>query len=188
MDMGSAAPTAVFPSPADTPVRPRIVTLTFLAVAAAAFLIGIAIATTMRDASTGVVVASQRAAPSGGTIRFDGGELRIPAGALASPTRIVIRRTVVPDRVQVRPPRGPVQIFQPRELVAYIFEPADVDFLRPVTLMFRLRDQSGGGTAFARVGEATLLLGGVVDDERRTLSVEISDFRFTRGQPIGADR
>jgi hypothetical protein len=54
--------------------------------------------------------------------------------------------------------------------------------------MFRLRDQSGGGTAFARVGEATLLLGGEVDYERRTLSVEISDFRFTRGQPIGADR
>ena len=156
--------------------------LTFLAVAAAAFLAGIAIATTMGEGDPGgVTLAAQRVGPGGGTVRFDGGELRLPPGALASSVRIVVRRTVVPQRVQVRPPNGPVRIFQPRELAAYVFQPQELEFLRPVTLIFRLREE-GGATAFARVGEATILLGGEVDPERRTLAVEISDFRFTRGR------
>jgi hypothetical protein len=38
------------------------------------------------------------------------------------------------------------------------------------------------------VGDATLLLGGEVDRERGTVAVEVSNFRFNRGQPIEADR
>lgn len=187
MDMGTPAPTTVLPPPEDSSPRSSIVALTFLAVAAAAFLVGIAVASTVREPPPGVVAASQRAGPSGATVRFDGGEIRIPPGALGTPTRIVVRRTVVSRRVRVRPPNGTVRVYDPGELVAYIFEPRELTFLRPVTLIYRLRTDSGGGVAFARVGEATLLLGGQYDTERNTLSVEISDFRFTRGQPIGAD-
>lgn len=187
MDMGSSAPTTVLPSADDSSPRSSIVSLTFLAVAAAAFLIGIAIASTVRETPPGAVTASQRAGPSGATIRFDGGEIRIPPGALSTPTRIVVRRTVVSRRVRVRPPNGTVRIYDPGELVAYIFEPRDLTFLRPATLIYRLRTDAGGGVAFARVGSATLLLGGDYDAERGTLSFDVSDFRFTRGQPIGAD-
>ncbi len=184
--MGTSAPTTVLP-PADDSPRSSVVALTFLAVAAAAFLIGIAVASTVRDNPTGTVIASRRAGPSGATIRFDGGEIRVPPGALGAPTRVVVRRTVVTRRVRVRPPNGTVRVYNPGELVAYIFEPRDLTFLRPVTLIYRLRTEAGGGVAFARVGNATLLLGGDYDAERGTFSIEISDFRFTRGQPIGAD-
>lgn len=162
--------------------------LTFLAVAAGAFLIGIAAAAFVRDDPPGVVVASQRAGPAGATVRFQGGEVRIPAGALAGSTRIVVRRTVVAERVRVRPPGGVFQVYNPGELVAYVFEPAALDFLRPVTLIFRLDERDGDAAAFARVGGATLLLGGKVDIQRGTLAVEVSNFRFNSGQPIEADR
>lgn len=187
MDMGPAAPTTVLPSDDDSSPRSSIVALTFLAVAAAAFLVGIAVASTVRENPPGVVVVSQRAGPSGATIRFAGGEIRVPPGALGAPTRIVVRRTVVTRRVRVRPPSGSVRVYDPGELVAYIFEPRNITFLRPVTLIYRLRTDAGGGVAFARLGNATLLLSGDYDSERGTLSVAISDFRFTRGQPIGAD-
>jgi hypothetical protein len=188
IDMGTSAPTAVLPSTTDRRSRSRIVGLTFLVVAAAAFLLGIAIASTVHETPPGVVVASQNAGPSGATIRFDGGEIRVPAGAVSSPTRIVVRRTVIAERVQVRPPTGPVRTFAPRELVAYVFEPKDVTFLRPVTLIFRLHEAPGGATAFARVGDTTVLLGGTVDADRETLIIEASDFRFTQSRPVGADR
>ena len=186
VDMGTPAPTTVLPPPSAS-TRSSVVALAFLAVAAAAFLIGIAIASTIRTTPTGIVVASQRAGPGGATVRFDGGEIRIPPGALGAPTRIVVRRTVVTERVRVRPPNGSVRVYNPRELVAYVFEPRNIEFLRPITLIFRIKDEAGGATSFARVGNATLLLGGEYDPDRRTLAVEASDFRFTRGQPVGAE-
>ena len=180
--------TIVFPAVDDHAPRPTILGLTFLAVAAGAFLIGIVLASTIRDAPPGTVLASDSIGPSGGTVRFSGGEIRIPQGAVGSPTRVVVRRTVVAERVQVRPPGRPVQVFDPGELVAYVFEPDDVEFLRPVTLVFRLRDDAGEATAFARVGDATLLLSGGIDTDRGIVAVVVSDFRFNRGQPIGTGR
>lgn len=182
------APTVAIPPAAEGPSRSSVLGLTFLAVAAGAFLIGIAAAALVRDEPAGLVAASQRAGPAGATIRFQGGEVRIPSGALANTTRIVVRRTVVAERVRVRPPGGTFQIYNPGELVAYVFEPAELDFLRPVTLIFRLSERDGDAATFARVGDATLLLGGKVDRARGTVAVEVSDFRFNRGQPIEADR
>lgn len=167
--------------------RPAVVALTFLFVAAAAFLVGITAASAIKEEPPGTVLASQRVGPSGGTVRFSGGELRFPAGAVASSTQITVRRTVVNQRVQVRPPGRRVRIFDPGELVSYIFEPRDADFLRPVTLVFRLRETEGDATAFARVGDAMLFLsGGGIDTERGVVAVEVSDFRFDRGRPIEA--
>lgn len=167
--------------------RPAVVALTFLVVAAAAFLIGITAASAVKEEPPGTVLASQSIGPSGGTVRFSGGEIRFPSGAVASPTEITVRRTLVNQRVQVRPPGRRVQVFDRGELVAYIFEPRDADFLRPVTLVFRLRDTEGDATAFARVGGATLFLsGGGIDTERGVVAVEVSDFRFNRGRPVEA--
>lgn len=181
-------PTVALPAVGDPSPRAKILALTFLAVAAGAFLIGIAVASTIRDARPGTVIATERIGPSGGTVRFSGGEIRVPAGALGTATEITVRRTVVAERIQVRPPGRPVQVFDPGKLVAYVFEPSDVDFLRPVTLVFRLRDEAGDATAFARVGDSTLLLSGGIDTDRGVVAVEASDFRFNQGQPIGAAR
>jgi hypothetical protein len=182
-------PTASIPTVEERQTRPAVVALTFLVVAAAAFLAGITAASTIKEDPPGAILASQRVGPSGATVRFSGGEIRVPAGAVASSANITVRRTVVGQRVQVRPPGRRVQIFDPGELVAYVFEPEDADFLRPVTLVFRLRDTAGDATAFARVGNATLFLsGGGIDTERGVVAVEVSDFRFDRGRPVEAGR
>jgi hypothetical protein len=198
MEIGT--PASETPTPASTVIlptgqatrdgvqRPSLLALTFLAVAAAAFLVGIAIASALPTKPVGALLASERAGPAGATIRFDGGELRIPAGALEAPTRIAVRQTVVPERVQVRPPGGLVQVFDPGELVAFVFEPSDVRFQRPATLILRLRDRSGGAATFVRAGGTTLLLTGAVDADRGTVSVQISDFRFNHGRRIGGSR
>ncbi len=186
----TSAPTAAIPVIEERETtRPAVVALTFLVVAAGAFLAGIAAASTIKEEPPGTVLASQRIGPSGGTVRFSGGEIRLPSGAVTSPTEITVRRTRVNQRVQVRPPGRRVQVFERGELFAYIFEPIDADFLRPVTLVFRLRDTAGDATAFARVGDATLFLsGGGIDTERGVVAVEVSDFRFNRGRPVEAGR
>lgn len=185
----TSAPTTAIPVIEERRARPAIVALTFLVVAAAAFLVGIAAASAIKEKPPGTVLASERIGPSGGTVRFSGGEIRVPSGAVGSPTDITVRRTRVNQRVQVRPPGRRVLVFERGELFAYVFEPTDADFLRPVTLVFRLRDTAGDATAFARVGDATLFLsGGGIDTERGVVAVEVSDFRFNRGRPVEAGR
>lgn len=168
--------------------RSSVLALTFLVVAAGAFLIGIAAAALSRADPEGAIVASQRVGQAGGTVRFQGGEIRIPSGALSTPQRIVVRRTVVDDRVRVRPPGRAFQVYDPGELVAYVFEPADLEFIRPVTILFRLGARDGDAATFARVRETTLLLGGEVDAARRTVTVQVPNFRFDRGLPVEDNR
>lgn len=181
------APTVAISSPEHPSARSSVVALTFLVVAAATFLAGIAVAALSTREPAGTVLASQRVGPAGGTVRFQGGEIRVPAGSLGNAVRIVVRRTVVDDRVRVRPPGRGFRIYDPGELVAYVFEPADLEFLRPVTLMFRLGARDGDAATFARVRGTTLLLGGEVDPERRTVAIQVRDFRFVRGQPVDSD-
>jgi hypothetical protein len=187
-EVGTHASTVVLAPAEDRSPRPKIIALTFLAVAAGAFLIGIVVASTIRESPPGTLLASEQVGPSGGAVRFSGGEIRVPPGALGSPKRLVVRRTVVAERIQVRLPGRPVQVFDPGELVAYIFEPRELEFLRPVTIVFRLRSEAGDATAFARVGTATLLLSGGIDTTRGIVAVEVSDFSFDSGQPVGAGR
>lgn len=165
--------------------RPGVVALAFLAVAAAFFLIGIAIASAMREGPEGTVVASERVGPAGATIRFEAGELRVPSGAVAAPTQIVIRRSTVAEQIRVRPPGRPVLVFESRELVAYTFEPLDVTFRRPVVIMFRPAKPTSNAAVFARLEDTTLLLSDQVDPDRGTVTIEVRDFRFDRGQPAG---
>ena len=171
----------------ESAARSSVLALTFLVVAAGAFLIGIAVASLSRAKPEGAIVASQRVGQAGATVRFQGGELRIPSGALGKPERIVVRRTVVDDRVRVRPPGRAFQVYDPGELVAYVFEPSDLEFIRPVTILFRLGARDGDAATFARVRGTTLLLGGEVDAERGTVAVQVSNFRFDRGLPVEAD-
>jgi hypothetical protein len=164
-------------------VRPTYLALLFCAVAAAGFLIGIAVAAASRPEAPaiGVVDAEQIVGPSGGTIRFADGQVEIPPDALAQPTRIVVRRSSFTDRVRVLPPAGSPEVFEPGGLSAYSFEPANVVFHRPVQIVFRLPAGDRNGTAFARSGNDIVILGGTVDPDRETVTIAVRDLRFAKG-------
>ena len=173
-------PTVTFD--AHTHVRPGYLALVFCAVAAAGFLIGIGVAAASRPkpATPGDVNVQQVIGPSGGTIRFDDGQLQIPQDALAQPTRIVIRRSSFTDRIRVLPPAGSPEVFDPGGLAAYAFEPTNVVFHRRVQIVFRLPAGDRNGTAFARSGSDIVILGGTVDPDRETVTISVDDFRFGR--------
>jgi hypothetical protein len=175
-------PAVTTPLPVTAPTRPAGMNLglIFLAVAAGAFLIGIAVASSMRTTpARGGVVASRHVGPSGATLRFPGGELRIPRGALASPTDISVRRQVFPNRVGVRLPAGATTgVIDSGRLVAYTFEPRDLGFRKPVSIVFRLSGDARNGTIFAAQGTRTTVLGGDVDPDRGTVTLEVRSFRF----------
>ncbi len=162
--------------------RPGYLALVFCAVAAAGFLVGIGVAAGFRPTprTPGDINAQQIVGPSGGTIRFDDGQLEIPQDALAQPTHIVIRRSSFTDRVRVLPPAGSPEVFDPGGLAAYTFGPTSVDFHRPVQIVFRLPAGDRNGTAFARNGSDIVILGGSVDADRETVTIAVNDFRFDR--------
>jgi len=161
-------------------VRPAYLALVFCAVAAAGFLIGIAVAAGSRPSPPpiGDVAAQATIGPSGGTIRFDDGQLEIPPDALAQPMHIVIRRSTFTDRVRVLPPAGSPEVFDPGGLYAYSFGPSSVVFNRPAQIVFRLPAGARNGTAFARNGNDIVILGGSVDPDRETVTVTIHDLHF----------
>ena len=161
-------------------LRPGYLALVFCAVAAAGFLIGIAVAAASRPKppQIGAITMQQTIGPTGGTVRFENGQIEIPVGALAQPTRIVIRRSSFTDRVRVMPAGGSPEVFDPGGLTAYSFGPAAVSFRRTVQIVFRLAAGSRNGTAFARTGNDIVILGGAIDPDRQTVTVTVHDFRF----------
>jgi len=171
--------TVTFDAPR-THLRPTYLALVFCVVAAAGFLIGIALAAGSRPKPppVGTVAVQQVVGPSGGTIRFDDGQIEIPAGALAQPTRIVIRRSTFADRVRVLPPAGTPEVFDPGGLYAYTFGPNTVVFNRVVHIVFRLPAGARNGTAFARNANDIVILGGSVDPDRETVTIAVHDLHF----------
>jgi hypothetical protein len=173
-----AAPTDEFSKPPESPPgRPVYLALIFCAVAAGAFLIGIGLATATRTTSDESTVAAQTVGPAGGTVRFEGGELRVPEGAVSEPTRFVVRRSLVRDRVRVRADADPI-VVEPGRLIAYSFAPVDITFTKKVRITFRLPSGARNGSAFARTGNEIVLLAGTIDQARETATVEVRDFKF----------
>lgn len=168
------------------PVRPdgrdaSRLALTAIAVAAACFLVGIGTASVTRPSDADPELAAQDVGPSGATVRFEGGEVRIPDGALAELIRVSIHRSVVERRVSIDAGEGEV-VYQANRLVAYRFLPADAVFGEPVEITFRLPTGARNGTAFAlRPDGSVRLLEGTVDADRSTAKIEVTDFRF-RGE------
>jgi hypothetical protein len=182
--------TAEFPPPPPTvpvPTEPRAyggsyLAMLFVAVAAGSFLVGIAAATATREpVDEARTVASRNIGPSGGTLRFEGGELRFPDGAVSEPVRVVVRRATVDDRVRVEVAADDPLVFEPGALDSYSFEPAGTTFLKPVELTFRLPPGARNGTIFARRGGAIVLLAGTVDGDRGTATARVRDFGFEGG-------
>jgi hypothetical protein len=182
-----AAHTVEIPSPVPSRLHPSVALL-FLAIAAASLLAGIGVGALTRPAREGVVVARARVGEGGAIIAFDAkGQLRIPAGALRDPVSIEIRRTVVNERLRINPPAGPLYVFEPRQLIAYTFEPRNVRFIRPVRIVLPLEKAERNGTAFSYVNGTVLFLGGRTNAERGTIAVEVFDFAFRAGRAPEAE-
>ena len=167
----------------DVPVSRRTpqLALVVLAVAAGGFLLGIGAASVVPRSDGGVPpLVAQQVGPSGGTVRFDGGEVRIPSGALAEQRTIEVHRSVVDRRVRVEPggKADPI-VFEPGRLVAYRFEPDDVTFAESVQIAFRLPAGADNGAVFARGSRGGIvLLEGKIDADRETATTVVRDFRF----------
>ena len=160
-----------------TVLQPGQVFLLFVAVAAAAFLLGIAIATASRPASSDEMLAEADIGPAGGTVRFDGGHVVFPTDAVGRQVHIVIRGSRVDDRLQVKIPGEPL-VVEPGELMAYAFEPSNLTFQRPVEITLRLPEGTRNGSVFARRGDEIVVLAGTIDPARATATTRVSDFRF----------
>jgi hypothetical protein len=146
-------------------------------VAAAAFLLGIAFATATTRQLHETTIAHDSIGPSGGTLRFEGGEVVVPPGAVTQQVEFVVRRSTYDDEVTVRGDK-PV-VFGPGKLFAYRFEPTDIDFIQPVAITFRLPEGARNGTAFYRRGTQITLLSGTIDPNRGTTTTRVRNFRFT---------
>ena len=177
-----AAPTDAIPRTEHIAVQRRSaasrIALIAVAVAAASFLVGIGTASVTRPQDADPELAAQDVGPSGGTVRFEGGELRVPDGALADVVRIAVHRSVVERRVRIDAGKEQV-VYDPDRLVAYRFLPVDVRFREPVEITFRLPRGARNGTAFGlRPDGSVRLLEGTLDADRGTATIEVSDFRF----------
>jgi hypothetical protein len=172
-----AAPTTQFAAPIGRATSQ--LALIFVAVAAASFLAGIGVASVSRPIPNDPTLAAQDVGPSGGTLRFEGGEIRIPEGALAEVVTVVVHRTVVDRRVTVDAGGGSPLVFEPGRLVAYRLEPSDVTFAKSVEIVFRLPAGASNGTIFTRRSDDRIvLLKGKIDANRGTATTKVGDFRF----------
>jgi len=164
-------------------VLPPGLWLVFVFVAAFGLLLGIAVAAATRPGSPGAVVAAATIGPDGGTVSFGThGLVRVPDGAVGSPVRIEVRRSVVKDRLRVAPPDGPLYVFEPNQLVAYTFGPSSVTFAQPVTIVLPLNAADRSGTAFIAADNRVLFLPGKVDPKAGTVTITVNDFRFGGGE------
>ena len=152
--------TAPLPVRRSTSPKPGQVALAFIAVAAGAFLLGIAISTSDGRRSDGEVLAETDVGTAGRTITFDRGQIVFPRGAVARPIHVVV------SLLSEEGHRG------------FRFEPSDVAFARPVEIILRLPDGARNGVVVRRHGGGTTLLGGNVDPDREIVSVEVDDFGF----------
>lgn len=162
--------------------------IVFVAVAFVAFIAGAVAAAATRTEDDGRVVAQAEIGPGGGTLRFGSvGQLRIPPRSLTGRHRFTVRRTVIGERLRVHAPEGTLHVFEPNELAAYSFAPRDVTFARPASVVLPLEEPERNGAAFAAANGTVLFLDGTVDPDAGTVTVEISDLRFSTGRAAGGE-
>lgn len=118
--------------------------------------------------------------PEGGTGTFDNGQgkVDVPKGALSKPETIVVRRTVVRDRVTAQGPTGAPLIFPPGALIAYTFGPITLVLNRPITITLRLPAGQAGLIFVTANGQIRFFPGTVAG---QTIRLRLRSLRV--GQP-----
>ncbi len=123
------------------------------------------------------VVARGLVSADGGVLTFDGtGKLTVPANALSTATSIKIRRENVNRRVrlgQVGDPRS--VLYEPGELVVYVFEPPNLRFQQPVTIELP-RDGNGTAVFIDDADSSPRIISGRAGNS--TVTIETTSFSF----------
>lgn len=176
-----SAPTAVDLT-APLPVRrsrlaPNQLVLVVVAIAAAAFLVGLVVGAATPRGDRGTVLAAANVGPDGRTVRFEGGRITFPRGAVDRTVGLVVRSVPIRERLRVSAGSGAV-VVDPGDLQAFRFEPTDLTFRRPVEISFDLPRGTRRATVFVRHDEGTVLLRGTVDPIRDVATIRVLDLRF----------
>lgn len=179
----TADQTTPIPVPGHRLETPQVALL-FVAIAAGALLIGIAVAQITRPGTDETVLAEADVDRAGRTVRFEGGHLLFPPGAVTERIRVVVTSSLVEDRLRVLQEDDPI-VVEPGRLVAYRFAPTDVTFAEPVEIVLRLEEGTRNGVLFTRSGDEVVLVQGTIDPARATATVRVRDFRFAGGAAEG---
>lgn len=157
--------------------RNRWVFLTFVALAS--LLIGVVAGFVLPARDAGEIVADVPVGPGGASVTFDGqGKLEIPKGAIAKPERIIIRKTVIRERVSANSPAGIPLVFPPGTLAVYIFQPANLTFTVPVTIILPLPAGAPAGIIFVFANGQLRFFGGRINLANRTIRAQAMSFGF----------
>lgn len=157
--------------------RSRIpVSAAFVLVATLSLLSGLGLAAMAARDPGSQVVAEARVGPEGGDIQLPGGMIRIPQGALDAEHTIRVEHSSLDQRLRVRGPDGTIEEFAPGTLSTFTFEPADLRFAEPVTIVL-----DGQGTVLAVRDGTVLFLPGAVDLGAGTVTFQVTDLSFRAG-------
>lgn len=148
-----------------------------MAIAAASFLLGLGVGVALPVSPPGDVMARAEIGPRGGTLDFDGGELRIPTGAVERPVTIEVRAAAVEGRLRVRS-GGAEVLVSASDVRAYRFTPATLTFESPATLILDVPDEAANATVFVRSDDGIESLPSDFDPAAGTASVRIGDLGF----------
>lgn len=175
-----ARPTPAYPStqpiPAYETTGGRSQWRTIGIAALLAIIVG-AVAAFMWPASAGEVVADATVGPAGGTIPFsDGGEMRIPEGAVKTPQKFTVRKTTTRE-----PARIGGMTYPAGSLPLYLFSPATISFGDAVVVILPLPPGAVAGRIYViSGGRLTLIAVRPAEDG----TVRISVIGFSGGRLV----
>jgi hypothetical protein len=165
------------------PERPNVAGWLIALIVIVALLLGGILGYTQRQPSDENVVARGLVGPDGATLTFPGGgQLVIPRNALPTATVVKIRKETVDRSIRLGVEGDPrVTVYDPGELVVYVFEPPDLNFQAPVTIVLP-RHGSGSAVLVDDRGEPRVVAGEVKGD---TVTIETTSFAFDTGSAVG---
>jgi hypothetical protein len=151
-----------------------------LALALLFALVGAVAGFALPQGEVGEIVADLPVGPEGASVKFDEGKgtLKVPKGAVDEPERIIIRRTIIRERVRANVPGGIPIILPPGTVAVYIFGPATLVFNRPVTIVLPLPNPGVPGIIFVFQNGQIRFLGGTINAAGTTIRITTTNFAF----------
>lgn len=135
-----------------------------------AIVVGV-VAAFMWPASAGELVADASVGPAGGAIPFnDGGEMRIPKGAVKSPQQFTVRKTAIRE-----PARIGGMLYPAGSLPLYLFSPLTINFGETVTVVLPLPAGAIAGRIYV-ISDGRLTLIAVRPAEDGTVRISVIGF------------